>query len=159
MKITDGTHQSPKFKEAGIPFLLVSNIVDNEICYETSKYISLEEYEVLIKRTPIEVGDILLTTVGSYGNPAVVKSERKFCFQRHIGYIKPDRNVVNSDFLKCFFVSPYGKEQIEFRVKGIAQKTLNLTELKTISVYIPPLHLQNQFADFVTQVDKSKFVF
>jgi type I restriction enzyme S subunit len=39
-KITDGTHQSPSFIPDGVPFLLVSNIVDNKIVYKTKKYIS-----------------------------------------------------------------------------------------------------------------------
>ena len=46
--ITDGTHQPPKFTDSGIPFLLVSNIVDNEINYATSKFISRDDYDVLI---------------------------------------------------------------------------------------------------------------
>ena len=155
--ITDGTHQPPKFIDTGIPFLLVSNIVDNEINYTTSKFISRDDYDVLIKRTPIEVGDVLLTTVGSYGNPAVVKSEQEFCFQRHIAYLKPKQKQVNSVYLHAVFLSSAVREQIEVKVKGIAQKTLNLSELKTIRVNLPPLDLQTRFADFVRQADKSKF--
>ena len=52
--ITDGTHQPPKFVSEGIPFLFVSNIVTNEISYDTQKFISEETYAKLIKRTPIE---------------------------------------------------------------------------------------------------------
>ena len=155
--ITDGTHQPPKFTDSGIPFLLVSNIVDNEINYDTKKLISHEEYETLIKRTPIEVGDVLLTIVGSYGNPAIVKTEQEFCFQRHIAYMKPKHELINSTYLHAAFLSNAVKKQIEVKVKGIAQKTLNLSELKTIRVNLPPHELQNSFADFVRQANKSKF--
>ena len=155
--ITDGTHQPPKFYSEGIPFLFVSNIINNEIRYKTDKYISREDYEVLIKRTPIEVGDILLTTVGSYGNPAIVCSEQEFCFQRHIAYMKPIKKEVNSVYLHSAFLSDAVKRQIEIKVKGIAQKTLNLSELKTIRISLPPLDLQNRFAAFVEVTDKSKF--
>src|SRR5699024_3162621 len=95
--ITDGTHQPPEFTNTGIPFLLVSNIVTNEICYDTEKFISEETYNELIKRTPIEVGDILLSTVGSYGHPAIVKIDSRFCFQRHIAYLKPKLDIVDSE--------------------------------------------------------------
>ena len=78
--ITDGTHQPPKFVSEGIPFLFVSNIVTNEIRYDAQKFISEETYAELIKRTPIAIGDILLSTVGSYGHPAIVKTEKPFCF-------------------------------------------------------------------------------
>ena len=78
--ITDGTHQPPKFVLSGIPFLFVSNIVTNEIHYDAEKFISEETYNELIKRTPIEVGDVLLSTVGSYGHPAVVKENKPSAF-------------------------------------------------------------------------------
>ena len=154
--ITDGTHQSPKFIDNGIPFLLVSNIVDNEIAYNTKKYISQDEYNILIKRTPIEIGDLLLTIVGSYGNPAIVKTDQAFCFQRHIAYMKPKHDIVNSEYLHSMLLSDYVQKQIDDKVKGIAQKTLNLSELRTVRVFIPSLDRQTHFADFVKKVNKIK---
>ena len=154
--ITDGTHQPPKFTQDGIPFLFVSNIVANEITYNAEKFISEETYDELYKRTPIEIGDIVLSTVGSYGHPAVVKTNKKFLFQRHIAYLKPISSVVNSIYLHSAILSNDAQRQIEERVKGIAQKTLNLSEIRKITVPIPPLALQEQFAAFVEQTDKSK---
>lgn len=156
--ITDGTHQPPKFTQDGIPFLFVSNIVTNEITYNAEKFISEETYDELFKRTPIEIGDIVLSTVGSYGHPAVVKTNKKFLFQRHIAYLKPISSVVNSIYLHSAILSNDAQRQIEERVKGIAQKTLNLSEIRKITVPIPPLALQEQFAAFVEQTDKSKFI-
>ena len=155
--ITDGTHQPPKFSQSGIPFLLVSNIVKNEITYNAEKFISEETYNELYKRTPIEIGDIILSTVGSYGHPAVVKTDRKFLFQRHIAYLKPISSVINSIYLHSAILSNDAQRQIEERVKGIAQKTLNLSEIRKITIPIAPIPLQQQFADFVAQTDKSKY--
>ena len=154
--ITDGTHQPPKFTKSGIPFLFVSNIVTNEITYNAEKYISEETYNELYKRTPIEIGDIVLSTVGSYGHPAIVKTERKFLFQRHIAYLKPISSAVNSTYLHSAILSNDVQRQINERVKGIAQKTLNLSEIRKIVIPIPPLVLQKQFAAFAEQTDKSK---
>ena len=154
--ITDGTHQPPKFVEEGIPFLFVSNIVTNSINYEAEKFISEDTYNELYKRTPIEIGDIIMSTVGSYGHPAVVTSNKKFLFQRHIAYLKPKKEIINPLFLHSAILSEKVQEQIERRVKGIAQKTLNLSEIKQLRIPLPDLHIQNQFADFVTQVEKQK---
>lgn len=154
--ITDGTHQPPQFVDAGIPFLLVSNLVHNEITYDTEKFISKESYQELIKRTPVEIGDILLSIVGSYGHAGVVRTDKPFCFQRHIAYIKPDFSKLNSEFLHQALLSDAVKYQMEKRVKGIAQKTLNLSELKKIVVPIPPLALQTEFSRFVHEVDREK---
>ena len=156
--ITDGTHQPPKFTDTGIPFLLVSNIITNDICYDAEKFISEETYAELIKRTPIEIGDILLSTVGSYGHPAIVKTDRRFCFQRHIAYLKPKSDMVKSEYLHGAILSDDVQRQIDKRVKGIAQKTLNLSEIRKIRLPLPPMKLQEKFTTFVAQTDKSKAV-
>ena len=156
--ITDGTHESPKFVNEGIPFIFVSNISNNKIMYDADKYIDKATYDVLIKRTPIEIGDIILSTVGSYGHPAVVKSNKKFLFQRHIAYLKPKREMVNSEYLHTMIMMDYVQHQINLEVKGIAQKTLNLSAIKSLDVLMPSLSQQNEFAFFKIQVDKSKAV-
>ena len=154
--ITDGTHQAPQFTAVGVPFIFVSNIISNEIDYSAEKFISEEVYKSLIKRTPIEVGDLLLSTVGSYGHPAVVKSSRKFCFQRHIAYIKPDFDKINSCYLHAAILSEPVQRRINERVKGIAQKTLNLSEVKALRIPLPGMEQQKIFEAFSVQVDKSK---
>ena len=154
--ITDGTHQPPRFSERGIPFLFVSNLSNNDIDYNAQKFISQETYEELIKRTPIEIGDVLLSTVGSYGHPAVVTEKRKFCFQRHIAYLKPRSDLIDSRYLFGVLLSSIGQEQIEERVKGIAQKTLNLSEVRKIKIPLPPMEQQKQYTAFYQQINKPK---
>lgn len=155
--ITDGTHQPPKFVEEGIPFVFVANIAGDKLTYETNKFISQETYDELIKRTPIEIGDILLSTVGSYGHPAVVKLDKKFLFQRHIAYLKPKKAIVDSDYLHGALLSPDVQRQIEEDVRGIAQKTLNLSAIKKMTIPVPNINRQKEFAVFVTQATKLKF--
>ena len=155
--ITDGTHNPPKFKDSGIPFILVSNITGNVVTYDTPKYISEDDYNVLMKRTPIEKGDVLLSTVGSYGHPAIVTEDRPFAFQRHIAHLKPNRELLTSEFLHAAILSSVVQEQIEVSVLGVAQKTLNLSAIKQIQIPVPTIDEQKLFVTFVEQSDKSKF--
>ena len=154
--ITDGTHQPPKFQDTGIPFIFVSNLANNTVTYNAEKFISEEAYNELYKRTPIETGDLLLSTVGSYGHPAVVVEDTKFLFQRHIAYLKPKKELINSFYLHSALLAPDCQRQIEERVKGVAQKTLNLSEIRKIMIPVPNMEGQNVFVDFIHQVDKSK---
>lgn len=156
--ITDGTHNPPKFKDSGIPFILVSNITGNVVTYDTPKYISEDDYNVLMKRTPIEKGDVLLSTVGSYGHPAIVTEDRPFAFQRHIAQLKPNRELLTSEFLHAAILSSVVQEQIEVLVLGVAQKTLNLSAIKQIQIPVPTIEEQKLFVTFVEQSDKSKFI-
>lgn len=155
-KITDGTHSSPKFVDCGIPFIFVSNIVNYEITYNAKKFIDEATYKDLLKSTPIEVGDLVYTSVGSYGNPAIVNSDKKFMFQRHIALLKPKSDRVNSIYLKYFLISPFGKYQADSLAIGVAQKTLNLKAIKSFQIFLPPLPLQQQFAAQVEAVERQK---
>ena len=156
--ITDGTHNPPKFVESGIPFILVSNITGNIVTYETPKYITENDYRVLMKRTPIEKGDVLLSTVGSYGHPAIVTEDRPFAFQRHIAHLKPNRDLLTSEYLHAAILSSIVQEQIEILILGVAQKTLNLSAIRQIKIPVPSIEEQNVFVSFVEQSDKSQFI-
>lgn len=145
-RITDGTHQSPKWADTGIPFLFQSNVKPGEINYETKKMISPQIYDALTARCPIEYGDVLYTIVGSYGNAAMVRTNQKFCFQRHIAHLKPSSDTL-PEFLEAMMNHPIVKRQADERVTGIAQKTLILKELKEIKVLKPPVKLQEKFRD------------
>lgn len=98
----------------------------------------------------------MLSTVGSYGHPAVVVEDTKFLFQRHIAYLKPKKEIINSFYLHSALLSSDCQRQIEEKVKGIAQKTLNLSEIRKIMIPVPNIEAQNVFVDFIYQVDKSK---
>ncbi|MEL6354319.1 MAG: restriction endonuclease subunit S [Cyanobacteria bacterium J06627_28] len=156
-RITDGTHQSPKWSETGIPFLFVSNIRDRVIDFQTSRFISEDEYTKLTSRCPIEVGDVLYTTVGSYGNPAVVKDDyQRFAFQRHIAHIKPKHDLIEPKFLEIMLDSPVGRYQADRYARGVAQKTLNLRELKRFKIFLPPFEEQQHFSKIISSIEKQK---
>ena len=155
--ITDGTHQPSKFVDRGIPFLFVSNITSDTVNYDTNKFISVEDYEQLIRRTPIEVGDVLVSAVGSFGHPAIVEDDRPFCFQRHIAYLKPRHDLIDSNYLHAALLSEDAQRYMDRCAKGAAQRTVTLKSFKEMKVPVPPFSLQQEFADFAASVDKSKF--
>jgi type I restriction enzyme S subunit len=156
IRVTDGTHQSPKWADAGHPFLFVSNIVTGVISFETKKFISEETHAELTRRCPIERGDVLYSTVGSYGVPAVVRTDHKFAFQRHIAHLKPNKNLLDSEFLAAMLASPPLQRQADRAAKGVAQKTVNLAEISKFVVFAPPLPLQQKFAAIVESIERQK---
>ena len=155
-KITDGTHNPPKFVDSGIPFIFVSNIANYEISYLAKKHIDDAAYNELWKSTPVEVGDIVYTSVGSYGNPAIVRTDKKFMFQRHIALLKPKHDIIESEYLKWFLISPSGREQADNKAIGAAQKTLNLKAIKTFKILVPPKDKQQNFTAQVEVLEKQR---
>ncbi len=153
-RVTDGTHQPPKWSPTGLPFLFVKNIVDGEINFETERYISAETQLELTRRCLIEVGDILFSTVGSYGVPALVRERTDFAFQRHIAHIKPNRDLIDPEFLCVMLASKGLRAQSDRAARGAAQKTVNLGDLKTFMVFLPPIDKQQSFVSKIRTQEK-----
>lgn len=144
--ITDGTHLPPPFTDSGLPFLFVRNIVTGTINFDVQKYISEETYDELTKKHKAEPGDVLFSAVGSFGVAAVVRTDTKFAFQRHIAHIKPDTTLLDADFLAYFLNSPDGRFQSEGVAMGGAQRTVTLADLRKFRIPVPPLAEQHRIS-------------
>ena len=66
-------------------------------------------------------------------------------------------DIVVSEYLCSAINSTETKKQFDGSLKGIGVPNLHLGEIKKTQIIVPPIELQNQFAAFVAQVDKSKF--
>jgi type I restriction enzyme S subunit len=99
------------------------------------------------------VGVVLYSTVGSYGVPALVRTTRKFAFQRHIAHLKPNRSVIEPEFLRIMLASPPLKRQADKVARGVAQKTVNLADIRNFVVFRPSLDIQRQFASLISKID------
>ena len=89
----------------------------------------------------------------------MVRTTQRFCFQRHIAYLKPKQDLVNSDYFYGAILSPSVQAQIEERVKGVAQKTLNLSDIREIRIPLPNIDEQRRFSKLANTVDAQKILF
>jgi len=71
--VRDGTHDTPKYLDQGIPFVTSKNLVEGKIDFSTAKYISREDHLRFSERSKVERGDILFAMIGSIGNPVIVE--------------------------------------------------------------------------------------
>ncbi|QKS52601.1 restriction endonuclease subunit S [Azospirillum oryzae] len=147
-KITDGTHQSPKFEADGIPFLVISNIIRGKIEWQAvKKWISHDTYAALTARVRPERGDVLYSAVGSYGTAVAVDDDRPFAFQRHIAHIKPNSKIVDAEFLARWLNSPEARKRADAVARGVAQKTVTLGNLAEFEVPLAPLPEQRRIVE------------
>lgn len=131
--VTDGDHMPPPKASEGIPFITISNINKHtrEIDFsDTFKVPEVYFRNLKISRKP-KNGDILYTVTGSYGIPVRVPVGVRFCFQRHIGLIRPKVGV-NSTWLYYALLSPSVLKQATDGATGTAQKTVSLKVLRGI---------------------------
>jgi type I restriction enzyme, S subunit len=86
-----------------------------------------------------------IAIVGSYGNSAVVHNNNVFAFQRHIAHLKPNKDIIEPYFLSIMLNSNLVKKQADALSRGIAQKTVNLTQLKEFKIINPDKSYQIDF--------------
>ena len=86
-------------------------------------------------------GDILFSVTGSYGIVVNIKTDRHFCFQRHIGLIKP---TISNEYLSFVLMSNYIKSLCDKLATGTAQKTVGLDTLRSLYVPIAPIEEQER---------------
>ena len=143
----------------GIPFFRTKEIVElskgNKI--STELYISEEHFKALKETYGVpKKGDLLISAVGTIGTIWIVNGEFEFYFKDgNLIQIKSSDHF-NSVFMKYLLnelIANYKKEMST----GTAYSALTIVGLKKMLVYDVPLKLQNEFATFVKQVDKSKF--
>ena len=157
LEITDGDHAAPPKSNEGIPFITISNI-DKEryiIDFTDSYYVPRTYFESIKSNRKPQKGDVLYTVTGSYGITVEVKDNLEFCFQRHIGLLRPGNNL-NSTFLAYWGRSEGMKFVADKVATGIAQKTVSLSSLRDFPLILPPLSLQQQFAMRVEAIEKQK---
>lgn len=133
--IFDGDHMPPPKSESGIHFLVISNVNTGYLSFENTRYVPKEYYDNLTVTRKPEKGDILYTLVGSYGIPVVVDSDIPFCFQRHMGLLKPDR--IDTFFLWYQMQSHEFYNKVTDIANGTAQLTVPIKELRKLKVSCP----------------------
>ena len=102
--------------------------------------------------------DLLIVRSGAPGTACVVT--KKYAEYNAIDIIiaHPDCKRVNPYYLCTFTNMPHGKKQIDEGTGGAARQHFNVGKYSKLKLMLPPKELQDDFADFIEQVDKSKVV-
>ena len=139
-EVYDGTHQTPKYTENGVPFVSVEDI-DN--LYATKKFISSEAFEKF-KNKP-HAGDLFMTriTAGIIGKCAIVENNDNLAYYVSLALLRPNQSILNSKYLKHYLESGIGRTELAKRILWNATPTkINKDDIGKIFITIPPLEVQ-----------------
>ena len=159
IKITDGKHGGCT-QEVGTKryFVGAREIYDDVVHYDTAPEINIAEFEKDYKRCNLEIGDFLIVNTGAtIGKSAIASDEKttQTLLQKSVALLKVKKDLLNAVFLQwCYKVN----DRMYKVDSASAQPNLLLSKINATYIYVPPIELQNQFADFVKQIDKSKFI-
>lgn len=133
--ITDGDHLPPPKSSTGVPFITIGNILKQtrKIDFADTFMVAHEYFNALKPNKKPKKGDVLYTVTGSFGIPVVLSQNIEFCFQRHIGLIRPKPDT-SSSWLYYLLLSPQVFKQATDGATGTAQKTVSLKVLRSFEV-------------------------
>ncbi len=162
-EIVSGITKGRKVKNINlreVPYMAVSNVKDGYIDWTTIKTIMATDQE--IEQYRLMPNDILMTEGGDpdkLGRGAIIKEPMENSIhQNHIFRVRLNGELILPVFFEEYLQHQKAKRyflRCAKQTTGIA--SINMKQLRALPVLIPPLELQNQFADFVTQTTKLKF--
>lgn len=160
--IVSGITKGRKIKEKKlieVPYMAVSNVKNGYIDWTTVKTIEATEQE--INQYRLLPDDVLMTEGGDpdkLGRGAIIREPLENCIhQNHIFRVRLNESIVLPDFFEEYLQHQRAKRYFLGCAKqttGIA--SINMKQLRALPVLIPPLKLQQQFSDFVRELNKSK---
>lgn len=155
-KITDGEHQTPKRTLQGIKLLSARNVQNGYIDVRDVDYVSIEEYQRIMKRCNPVKGDILLSCSGTIGRVTTVDTDELFSLVRSVALLKLKHDLINSKFIEYFLRTPALHAKMQQRANASSQANLFQNQIRELPAFIPPLTLQQEFACRVEAVEKLK---
>lgn len=148
-EVYDGTHQTPQYTQAGIPFVSVENIKN---LYATEKYISKEDYSKYKIRPLID--DVFMTRIGDIGTCTVVDRDDDLAYYVSLALLRPNKEILNSSYLKFFIESTRGRRELNRLILHNATPIkINKGDIGKIKIVIPPLDIQFRIVQVLDNFD------
>ena len=149
----------PATEGGNYPYLRMNNLTyEGYLDLTDLKHIDIPDNE--IEKCVVRNGDVLFNRTNSVelvGKTCVYNLDSDMIIAGYIIRVRIDDRVLPV-ILSSYLNSTVMKEQLRSMAKGaVNQANINAQELRSISIYLPPITLQHEFATFVEQVDKSKF--
>jgi type I restriction enzyme, S subunit len=135
-KITDGTHQTPKYFDSGYTFLSSGNVTSGIIDWDKIKYIDEKQHLEMQKRVSPQLNDILLAKNGTTGVAAIVDKDIEFDIYVSLALLRAS-DKLESKYLLHFVNSPIAKKQFNKRLKGSGVPNLHLQEIREVTIPYP----------------------
>ena len=152
-------YQSEQSSE-GVPFWRISDLVSkiDTGTVDSALFISEIKYTELKRAGLVPVtGDILVTSRGTLGRCYIIQDEDCFYFQDGmISWLSNYSEEITPLYLQYLFTMSGFRKQIGNTQAGSTVAYLSIAMLKKLQVMVPDKALQEQFAAFVAQTDKSK---
>ena len=142
-----------EYVDAGIPVWGIENVQPNRFVEEGSLFIAEEKYAQLTNYT-VQAGDILISRAGTVGRMCVARPQQSpSIIGTNLIRLALDSRTIQPEYFTSMFTY-FGEQMGRLRanVDEGAYSFMNTTTLKSLTISLPPLPLQRQFAARVVEI-------
>ena len=149
--VRDGTHDSPKYHDEGIPLVTSKNISSGKLIFEDAKLVSMDDAQKIDERSCVDDGDILFAMIGSIGNPVIVHKDREFCIKNVALFKNFAPMHISMDYFYWFLMH----EQFVLKKNAIGglQPFVSLKVFRSYLMPLPPMSEQIRIAERLYELE------
>lgn len=148
--------QGVEYCDEGVLFVTSENVREGYLDLSKKKYLD-DKINIIQPRSVLKRDDILINIVGaSIGRAAIYNREDVANINQAVALVRVDYSSINQTFLITYLNSPQVIELYTKMKKGGARDNLSLKNISDLPIPVVPINIQNQFAAFVEQIEKSK---
>ena len=144
---------SSLFVDEGVPLLRGQNILPYRLDLTNRKYISAETHRKW-KKSALRPRDVVIVRVGYPGTACVIPDGLGELNAASLVIVRPNEELLDSDFLCYVLNSPWGKAQVQGRLVGAAQQVFNTHTAAELEITTPPLPIQRRIAGILSAYDE-----
>ena len=157
--IFDCPHSTPRLADEDTDYycLKTSNLKNNRITWSDLQCVSSQEYDSRVSRHAPTYGDVVYSREGAIlGIAAIVNSHKRICLGQRLMIFQLNKAKVTSEFFWQLMNSFYVRRKVDLRIGGAAAPRINIKDILEFDVFLPPIELQNRFADIVRKTEHQK---
>lgn len=150
--------QGVEYQSEGTLFVTSENVREGYVDLTKSKYLPDEINEIL-PRSILKKNDVLINIVGaSIGRAAIYEFEQKANINQAVALVRLNSSDLDKTFLLIYLNSELAMKLYQSMIKGGARDNLSLKNISDLSIPVPPIELQNTFAEYVQKIDSAKSI-
>ena len=152
--IVDCLHNTAPIQDEGYPSIRTPNIGKGRLLLDGVNRVSEETYRIWTQRAVPEAGDLILAREAPAGNVAVVKEGEKVCLGQRTVHLRPNRQVVDPDFLCYFLLAPPQQGRLLAAETGATAKHVNMLDIRRLELpNLPALASQRKAGEILAAYD------
>jgi type I restriction enzyme S subunit len=149
--LIDYRGKTPEKTSSGIP-LITAKIIKNGRIEKASEFIANDAYDAWMRRGIPQSGDVVLTTEAPLGEVAQLGKERIALAQRVVT-LRGKHGLLDSTYLLYVLQTESMQDQLRARATGTTVLGIKQSELREVSVALPPLGMQKSAASALAVID------